>query len=133
LVDKVASARSLDVPNAISVYFDTVRDAEDRLRLGRIDWQANGRSVCNEIRKRNEVLQISRYQDNHINKLHVALMNSDDDFSFVQCELVDSELTQIQFQEALIKDGHLTFRSPEGLNIRNLNSITLRDKYLPPQ
>jgi hypothetical protein len=127
LTTKVRSSRMLDVPTALAVQFDAIRDKEGALRLGRIDWPKGGRTVCRGMRLREQIAQISLVDDDHT-KVSILLKDPEDwrKLKFPGlCSLdADSELAQISFQEIDEPAEALSLKKPEFLDIRNLQSIT---------
>jgi subtilisin family serine protease len=71
LADKVRSSRMLDVPVALALQFDALRDANGRLRLGHVVWPEAGSSLCGRVVRRDEISQISTY-DKSASKISVV-------------------------------------------------------------
>ena len=130
LSGKVRSKRLLDVPTALALQFDAVRDNDGKLRLGRIvSWPASGRSICSGPKPVDELAQISRAETvDGVARVNLVLKNKYDtrQLSFPEtCNLAsETELSGISFQEIDETSASLAWKNVELLDIRNLQSIT---------
>jgi hypothetical protein len=125
----------LDVPTALALQFDAIRDNDGKLRLGRIvNWPTSGYSICSKKKPVNEVAQISR-ADNPAT-VSLVLKNANDSrvISFpANCSLAaDTELANISFREVDETAPGIAWKAAESLDIRNLQSITLCEMCLNP-
>jgi hypothetical protein len=130
LSDKVRSKRMLDVPTALALPFDAVRDNDGKLHLGRIvNWPASGRLICSSLRPVGELAQISRAESaDGTARVNVVVKNKFDArrVTFAPtCPLAsETELVEIAFQEIDETSTSLAWKRTEMLDIRNLQSIT---------
>jgi Subtilase family len=135
LSDKVRSKRLLDVPTALALQFDAIRDNDGKLRLGRIvNWPASGRSICGVQRPASEVAQISRADSRTMvnivqkNKFDARMLNFPP-----TCPLAsDTELAGISFRQIDETAAGIVWKDPELLDMRNLQSITFCEMCLNP-
>jgi len=132
LQGKVRSFRMLDIPTALALPFDTVRDASG-LRLGQIIWPEAGRSICGKIKKRDEIAQLHlarfKVDDGQTDKVSAVYRKMDIrhvDFGEL-CSLIKPELSEIIFREAKIEDGRLVLKEAEKLDLREILSVTFCD------
>ncbi|MCO5130811.1 MAG: S8 family serine peptidase [Xanthobacteraceae bacterium] len=127
LAKKVRSARVLDVPVALSLQFDAIRDASGHLRLGRIAWPAAGRSVCDRVIRKEEFSQIS-ITDPTASQVSVVLRDKNNNWQVMkflpECPLQAAQLSQIEFQEIDEQADDFALKDPEMIDIRNIRSIT---------
>jgi Subtilase family len=127
LGDKVRSKRMLDVPTALALQFDAIRDSNGKLRLGRIvNWPESGFSICSAKRPAGELAQISRADG--LANVNIVVKNKFDTKTVgfpPTCPLAaDTELAGISFREIDETAADIAWKDAEPLDIRNLQSIT---------
>jgi hypothetical protein len=122
----VSSQRVLDLPAALAVPFDIVRDIDGKKRYGSVEWSADGEQIYKTKKKRDEVRQLSAFNPN--NSLVQAVYVSATDptsITFPSVKLIKGELANLQFREAVERDGKLILGPAASLDVRHIDSLTL--------
>lgn len=121
----VASGRRLDAANALATPFDTIRTASGRLRIGFINWPASGRAICNNIVKRQDLLQAAYFNGAGGAMVNLATPDSLGVYLVGSCPLLPNELLDIKFTEYARSGTSFTLGEEETIDVRSLRSMTL--------
>jgi hypothetical protein len=122
----VRSQRVLDLPAALAVPFDIVEDKARGKRYGRVEWPAEGKEIYKNAKKRDEVRQLSAFNSN-TSQLQAVYVSTTDPttITFPSVPLIKGQLSDLQFREAVERDGKLVLGPPVPLDVRKVDSITL--------
>jgi hypothetical protein len=141
LAKKVWSSRMLDIPNALALHFDTVRDRSGNLLIGSVQWPQGGVGVCGQPQHRGALAQLSLVMDGDDSSANtsgektiaqISAVYRDDKYntykiSFASpCLLDDAEMTDIRFQKAKIDNSGFVEKDGvvQHFNMRDWRSIT---------
>jgi Subtilase family len=129
LEDKVWSHRVLDLPTAIAVHLDILRDANGKIHYGHIGWSPSGETIEGLNRSRETLKQLSDFDpdSSSIHAVVVPAPNRPTELTFPSLKLGKTELLKLPFQEMVEQSTSPALGPVKSIDVRQIQSLTLCD------